>query len=165
MEIEVAKEIARQEEKAHELQGGSSLRRRPVDMNEAAAARVWKMRSRPALSAQSLINNLKSIADNRFGAQDAVESLARMKRQTGLSEKKLLTEMVIYAFEHDPMYETARSMLTGEKSRYAIAYECLSILRELRGQSKQSLLASAVNSSASDPAFMSAVTNHKNHTQ
>ena len=60
---------------------------------------------------QSMINNLKSVRGNRYSNDKALEKLAKAKEKTGLSEQRVLINMVLYAFENDPKYETERNLV------------------------------------------------------
>ena len=94
--------------------------------------------------AQSMINNLKSVSGNRYSAEKALEKLALAKETTGLSEQRVLINMVLYAFENDPRYKTERNMVINKTEPSEKAKQCLTSLRSIRGQSEQSLLSEMV---------------------
>ena len=61
-----------------------------------------------------MINNLKAVPDNRFGAGEAKFYIARLREKTGQSEQSLLARMVLFAFERMPEFDNFRKELRDE---------------------------------------------------
>jgi len=95
-------------------------------------------------SAQSIINNLRSIEGNRFGAEKALACLDKAKAVIGKCKRDTLIVMVLYAFENNPEYSEAQHLVKAGNSDEDRAKNCLSVLRRMRGQSEQSLISSMV---------------------
>ncbi len=93
---------------------------------------------------QSMLNNLKSIAGNKYGADEAKAILSSTKQRTKCSEMELLERMVIFSFENSPEYNSARKLVISDKTREKKAKSCLSALRSLTGKTEQALLVSMV---------------------
>ena len=68
-------------------------------------------------STQSMINNLKSVRGDAYGAAEAKFVLARVKQYTGQSEQSLLCRMVLYAFGSSPEFDAVRPAILGEWTR------------------------------------------------
>ncbi len=97
---------------------------------------------------QSMINNLKSISGNRYGANEALKLFTRIKEKTNRSERDLLVSMVLYAVEHNEEYRKARDLVISSDTPECQAKSCLTLLRSLTGQTEQSLLVSMIKYSA-----------------
>lgn len=63
---------------------------------------------------QSMINNLKSVPGNRFGAAEAKFKISGLRRMTGQSEQSLLAKCVLYAFDKMPEYDACRETIQKE---------------------------------------------------
>ena len=94
---------------------------------------------------QSMLNNLKSIKNNSYGADSALEILREAKRRTRRSEQDIITEMVLFAFENNPDYSDARRLvIDGTSDRPSKARSCLRALSAATGRRQQSLIAEMV---------------------
>lgn len=91
-----------------------------------------------------MINNLRSVSGERFGAKEALDCLSRSKAATGKSQRDLIVEMVLYAFENNPEYQRTRELVITQTSNEEKAKKCLTVLRTMSGQTEQSLLSSMI---------------------
>ena len=107
---------------------------------------------------QSMINNLKSISGNRYGAKEALRLFSDIKEKTSRSEKDLLVSMVLFAVEHNEEYRKARDLVISSDTPECQAKSCLTLLRSLTGRTEQSLLVSMINYSAKNDESLSAET-------
>lgn len=96
-------------------------------------------------ASQSILNNLKSIKDNSYGANKALQILREAKQRTHKSEQVLITELVLFAFENNPAYDEIRRMvIDGEAQSADRARSCLKVLSAATGRRQQSLIAEMV---------------------
>lgn len=58
-----------------------------------------KHRGKSVLSAQSIMNNFNSCAEDKYGAQHAKFCLKKLRELTGLPEQRLICELVLAGFE------------------------------------------------------------------
>lgn len=91
-----------------------------------------------------MINNLKSVSGERFGAREALECLSLSKTATGRSQRDLIVDMILYAFDKSPEYKSIRDLVITQTNREEKAKRCLTVLRNTCGQTEQSLIASMV---------------------
>lgn len=91
-----------------------------------------------------MLNNLKSITDNRYGVSDAISILKQFKKTTKKPEKELLENMVIFSFENSPEYNNARKLVISEETPEKKAKSCVSALRSLTGRTEQAILVSMI---------------------
>ena len=104
---------------------------------------------------QSMLNNLKSISGNRYEANKAIELIRKLKEKTRKSEKDILEQMVLYAFNNSPEYEALKTS-AGEGLSELNAKACLSAIRSMTGKTEQSILVSMIMySSEHDKNFLS----------
>ena len=61
-----------------------------------------------------MINNLKAVPDNRFGAGEAKFKISRLRQETGQSEQSLLARMVLFAFAQMKEFAACREGIQKE---------------------------------------------------
>lgn len=64
-----------------------------------------------------MINNLKAVKGNRFGAAEAKFKISRLRVETGQSEQSLLAKCVLYAFDNMHEFDSCREGISREWSR------------------------------------------------
>lgn len=92
---------------------------------------------------QSMLNNLKSISGNKYEANKAIELIRKLKEKTRKSEKDILEQMVLYAFNNSPEYAALKTSVGGGLSELN-AKACLSAIRSMTGKTEQSILVSMI---------------------
>lgn len=94
---------------------------------------------------QSMMNNLKCVTGDRYGAKSALKYITAIKSATGESEQTVLISMVLYALHNNPEYKKVKDTLMTDAEPVDKAKLCLTRLRSINGQSEQSLLAAMVH--------------------
>lgn len=67
---------------------------------------------------QSMINNLKAVKGNRFGAAEAKFKISKLRVETGQSEQSLLAKCVLYAIDNMPEFKAFREVISREWDRH-----------------------------------------------